>query len=301
MSTEANRRTLFEVPAEGKGSTVVRVARLALRLAGRHLRRYSSLKSRQDFTQPQLMVCLILRAYLKATYRDVVDQLKASAELREAIGLRKVPNYSTLCKFAGRPGVLAVLDGMLGTLAGEVEALDESACREAGMDATGLETTSASAHYQARSGRKRRGYVKVSVVVLLNSLIPGAMAMDVGPSNDKRSARQLLPKARDAIHPDLLYADAGYDAEWLHAFCNEEWGPYSVIKPARHRVGRPGGLYRSQMTERTLKRLGYGRRWLVESYMAGLKRTTGWTLSSRSLSARKVEAGMKVLAYALRR
>lgn len=91
--------------------------------------------------------------------------------------------------------------------------MDESGCREAAMDATGLEATSAGAHYQARRGQKRRGYLKVSVVILLHSLIPGAMAMDAGPGNDKRSARELLPKVRNVIHPDLLYADAGYDAE----------------------------------------------------------------------------------------
>jgi transposase len=286
---------------DGEPSTVVTVARLGLRLANRHMRPYGSPRSRHDFTQPQLMVCLILRAYWKATYRDVVDQLKASWELRDAMGLKKAPNYSTLCKFAARPGVLEVLDGMLASLAAEVETLDSSDCREAAMDATGLETTSASAHYLARSGRKQRRYVKVSVVVLLNSLIPGAMAMDTGPSNDKRSARRLLPKAREAIHPDRLYADAGYDAEWIHRFCHEDWKLFSVIKPVRHREGPPGGAYRSQMTERTLKKLNYGRRWLVESYMAGLKRTTGSRLSACSEPARNVEAGMKVMAYALRR
>ena len=300
MSKEAKPRTLFALPVDDGQSTILTVVRLALRLANRHMQPYGY-KSRHDFAQPQLMACLILRAYRKATYREIVDQLKTSWELREALGLTKVPNYSTLCKFAARPGVLEVLDGMLASLAAEMEATDESGCQEAAMDATGLETTSASAHYQVRRGQKRRGYLKVSVVVLLHSLIPGAMAMDVGPGNDKRPARELLPKARDAIQPDVLYADAGYDAEWIHEFCNEEWGPYSVIKPVHHRVGRPGGAYRSQMTERMLKQLGYGRRWLVESYMSGLKRTTGWTLAARSHSARKVEAGMKVMAYALRR
>lgn len=301
MSTEAKGRTLFAMDRDGDESTVAQVARLALRLAGRHMSAYSCLKSRHDFTQPQLMACLVLRAYWRATYRDVVDQLKASSELREALGLTKVPNYSTLCKFASREGTMDVLDGMLASLSSEMEREESSTCSEAAMDATGLETTSASAHYQSRCGHKRRGYLKLSVVVMLGSLVPGAMDFDTGPSNDKRSARRLLPKARDALQPDLLYADAGYDAEWIHAFCNEDWGPFSVIKPVRHRPGRPGGLYRSQMTSRTLKELGYGRRWLVESYMSGLKRTTGWTLRARSLSAMKVEAGFKVMAYALRR
>ena len=58
---------------------------------------------------------------------------------------------------------------------------------------------------------KRRAYLKLSAVVLLKSLIPAAIALDMGPSNDKRSARDLLPKARDTVRPDVLYADAGYD------------------------------------------------------------------------------------------
>jgi hypothetical protein len=301
MSMEVTGRTLFAMDRDGDEALVVKVARLALRLAGRHMSAYSHRKSRHDFTQPQLMACLVLRAYWKTTYRDVVDHLTASSELREALGLSKVPNYSTLCKFAARSGTMEVLDGMLASLSAELEGQDDSTCREAAMDATGLETTSASAHYQARCGLRRRGYLKLSVVVMLGSLIPGAMDFDTGPSNDKRSARRLLPKARQAVQPDLLYADAGYDAEWIHAYCNEDWGPFSVIKPVRHKPGAPGGTYRSQMTERTLKKLGYGRRWLVESYMSGLKRTTGSTLAARSTPARQVEAGLKVMAYALRR
>jgi hypothetical protein len=111
----------------------------------------------------------------------------------------------------------------------------------------------------------------------------------------------LLPKARDTIRPDVLYADAGYDAEWIHRFCREDWDVPSVIKPARHTDTTPGGSYRSRMTEAALKALNYPRRWLVESYISGLKRTTGWFLTSRTLQSMKVETTCKVLAYALRR
>lgn len=55
------------------------------------------------------------------------------------------------------------------------------------------------------------------------------------------------------------------------------------------------------MTEAALKTLDYPRRWLVESYMSGLKRTTGWFLKSRSVPSMKVETTCMVLAYALRR
>ena len=108
-----------------------------------HLTPYGSYKSRHDFTQPQLMTCLVLRSYWKTTYRGVIEQLQVSGELRRAMGLRQLPNYSTLNKFAHRAGVLEVLDEMLSTLAEAAEEADGTACREAAMDATGLETSSA--------------------------------------------------------------------------------------------------------------------------------------------------------------
>ena len=61
------------------------------------------------------------------------------------------------------------------------------------------------------------------------------------------------------------------------------------------------GKYRSQMTEETLQEKNYGRRWLVESFMSGLKRTTNSALRSRTEHGLFIEAAMNVLAYALRR
>ena len=102
--------------------------------------------------------------------------------------------------------------------------------------------------------------------------------------------------------PHHLLADAGYDAEWVHVLCRDEWGVKSFIPPVVHRAdGTVGGKYRSQMTERHLKYNKYGRRWLVESFMSGLKRTMGSALTSRSETALFAEAKLRVLAYAIRR
>ena len=35
--------------------------------------------------------------------------------------------------------------------------------------------------------------------------------------------RELMEKAAYWVRPDLLYADAGYDVEWVHAYC-VDWG-----------------------------------------------------------------------------
>lgn len=56
-----------------------------------------------------------------------------------------------------------------------------------------------------------------------------------------------------------------------------------------------------EMTPEALKEKGYERRWLVESFMSGLKRTTGSMLKARHERSLFVEASLRVLVYALRR
>ena len=137
---------------------------------------------------------------------------------------------------------------------------------------------------------------------MIGSLLPSSVALSWGPGNDKSEAPEVLAKAANVNRPAVLFADAGYDAEWVHEFCHEDWQVESVIKPAVHRSdGQLNGAYRSQMTTETLQDKNYGRRWLVESFMSGLKRTTGSTLAARSEHCLFVEAAIKVLAYALRR
>ena len=73
------------------------VAREAVRLAREALPAYSSKYSRKDYTQHQLFAGLALKPFLKTDYRGVVAFLADFADLRNDLGLRKVPDHSTLC------------------------------------------------------------------------------------------------------------------------------------------------------------------------------------------------------------
>ena len=281
-----------------KQNNLLTVAELSLHLSRRYLQPYSHPKSPHKFTQAQLMACLILRAYLKTTYRGVIEVLGASDQLQERLGLRRVPHYSTLKYFADRAGTLEIVDAMLAELVQHFA--DENA--EVAIDSTGIETTSASAYFQTRSGTKRKKYVKLSVCVLCGSMMPAGLVVSWGPCNDKAVAQSLLDKARAAVQPRTLFADAGYDAEWVDEYCRHEWGVNSWIPPAmRCDDGTVNGTYRSQMTPPAIKQNGYTKRWIVESFMSGLKRTTGSMLNARQQATLFVEAGLRVLAYALRR
>lgn len=277
---------------------LLEVTSLCMSVAKKYVEAYSHRNSPQKFTQTQLLTLLVLRAYLKTTYRGVIEFVEVSEELRKRIGLTSLPHYSTLKKFADRSSVLEIVDAMLLELVQRFAA-DE---KEAAIDSTGFETTSASAHFQTKTGRKRSKFVKVSVCVMATSLIPSSVVLGWGPSNDKQEAPELLAKATNVNQPERLYGDAGYDADWVHQFCRETWNVESVIKPAVHRSdGGLNGVYRPQMVEEYLKEKSYGRRWVVESFMSGLKRTTGAALSARSERSLFIEAALRVLAYAFRR
>lgn len=284
-----------------KTTTIERVAELAMRLSRPYLADYGATRSRHDFTQRQLMSCLILRAYLRTTYRGVLDLLAASASLRECLGLEeKLPHYTTLQKFSARSRVLAIAQKLIGVIG--QSALQQRQERAVAMDATGLARTTVSDYFCSRRGRHFRRWVKVSTVVLCGSLLPLALVVDLHPTHDCAHAPELLAQTRALGQPERLYADAGYDAEWIHVHCREDWGVQSVIPAVQRRAdGTLGGKWRSQMRPAYLKKEGFGRRWAVESFFSALKRTMGSALSARKPQQMIAEAAFKVLAYALRR
>ena len=81
-----------------KKATVERVVELAMKLGGKHLADYGSARSRHDFTQRQLMGCLILRAQLDDPQRRA--RLSAVPGARRGTSLR--PSTSTRARSCRR-------------------------------------------------------------------------------------------------------------------------------------------------------------------------------------------------------
>ena len=79
-----------------------RVIEVALEVAKQSLPEYSHEFSPKKFTQHQLFACLVLKSFLKTDYRGVVEHLSDCKSLCEAIGLKRVPHFTTLQKAARR-------------------------------------------------------------------------------------------------------------------------------------------------------------------------------------------------------
>jgi hypothetical protein len=75
---------------------LVPFARVALEVARRVLPSYRSRFSKHQFMQPPLLAILCLMCYEDWTFRQAESRLAEHRDLREALQLRSVPDYTTL-------------------------------------------------------------------------------------------------------------------------------------------------------------------------------------------------------------
>lgn len=73
------------------------LAKTALQVASTALPPYSSKFSKKDFTQAQLLAILVLQPFFKTDYRGIPQSLCDWTDVRQALQLKKVSHYSTLC------------------------------------------------------------------------------------------------------------------------------------------------------------------------------------------------------------
>jgi hypothetical protein len=259
---------------------------------------YAHKFSPRRFTLPQLAACVLLKEYNRSDWRGIQDLLAISGELRECLGLKSVPDYSTLWRFAKRwlnAGRLAVMQAQL---LRHLKLNDV----EVAIDSTGLDPERCSCYFTARRGqrRARKRYVKLSLSVVVGAQVAASAVADWGPCGDKVELRQLLSETAARLSVRELYADGGYDAEWVHVWCREQNGIKSWIPPTIHRAdGKAGGHWRSRMAKGLPKR--YGRRWAAESFISAMKRKLGADVRARLHSQQLKEGLRKVLAYSIHR
>lgn len=188
----------------GRTPVIEAVAEMAMRLSRPYLAEYGATTSRHDFTQRQLMTCLVLRAYLKTTYRGVLEFLAVSQTLRECLGFGdKLPHFTTLQKFSRRSKVVEIVQGLIGKI-GQAAAQHQAVPGAAAMDSTGLSCGAASEYFRTRSGTRCRQWVKLSVIVLTTSLLPIGLVPSLGPSNDRVQVPALLDQAQAVARPSKL-------------------------------------------------------------------------------------------------
>ena len=79
-----------------------KVLQTALKIGEKSFAKYSHEYSPRTYTQPQIFACLVLKSYLNLDYRRLHGLLEDCPSLIEAIGMSKVPHFTTFQKATRR-------------------------------------------------------------------------------------------------------------------------------------------------------------------------------------------------------
>ena len=188
-------------------------ARVALQVATRVLPPYRSRFSKHQFTQPQLLAVLCLMRYEDWTFREAEVRLREHSELRAALQLRSVPDYTTLYRFLKRLDDDTIDRGLEETVR-QSRRGRRAARTTAGVDGTGLSQNAVSTFFLRRIEQHAHGraphrrWLKWLVVADLRQQILLAQRAHPGPRCDAPALPALLNVAAGRAPIALVLADA---------------------------------------------------------------------------------------------
>ena len=272
-----------------------KVALVALDVGKEALPDYSHRFSPKVFTQAQLFVCLVLKEFFRTDYRGISAILADTPQLRQLVGLVKTPHFTTIQKASQRllrnANVQRLLDATVARARPRKRRKRRPRIRRAALDSTGFEAHHISHYFVRRraKGEKRwqtttyKRFPKLAVLCDCDSHLILSAVAGRGPGPDITHFEQAIVAATRRVRLGTLYADAGYDAEWVHLVGREMLDVRTIIPP---KIGRPtdkppSGEYRRLMSQR-IHLTCYGQRWQDETVFSMMKRRLGSAVNARS-------------------
>lgn len=272
---------------------LVRFAGLALETSEAVLAAHRTKFSKRLFTQPQLLAVLCLMRYEDWTFREAEVRLSEHAELRSALRLRTVPDYTTLYRFLLRleeDDVARVMNEIVRRMPGRWRSPATVA-----VDATGLAPGAVSSYFIRRvehfgdKPRTWRHWLKwLTVVVDVDRQIILAQHARQAPWNDCAALPPLVLHAHRQVPVGCVLADAEFDSERNHLFCRELLHANSIIAATRFTSRRATGT-RAQMRVNFPREI-YGKRSLIESVFSAIKRKLSCRAPGRTIATQSRQA-----------
>ena len=275
---------------------LVKFAAVALEIASAAVPRYRTSRSKHVFTQPQLLALLLLMRYEDWTFREAEVRLKEHSDLRQALGLVRVPDHTALYKFMRRLDE-RVLDGALEQTV-RLMPPPPSGGAVVAVDTTGLEACSVSTYFVRRFGGERsyKHFLTYGAAVDTRTLTIRAQTVSRGPGGDSKLLPVLVKAALRCGPVGVVVADAGFDSHANHRFIREKTGALSVIRPGKGRPGDGAHGVRAEMKSSFPKKV-YGRRSLIETVFSMIKRKLSPRAPGRLEATRRLQALLLGVAF----
>ena len=248
------------------------------------LPRYNSKFSNRIYDNHQKIVIVVFKQKLKMTYRGIIEFLESNEEARRMIGLKNIPDHSTLIKFLKRISA-SLLSSLLKIKEAEIIA----------VDSTGFETESMSYYYRTihNAVKPRRHYAKLSIAIDAKKQFVLAEKIRRGPRNDNIDFKSVLKN----LSAKFVVADKGYDSRENRYFVLRNMKAYPHI-PRRI---TSGATYERAGVKLKFNESIYHQRSKVESVFSAIKRKYGSIIRSRSFESQKKEIICRLIAYNLDR
>jgi hypothetical protein len=261
---------------------------------------YRSKFSKRLFTQPQLLSILCLMQYEDWTFREAEVQLSEHSELRRALQLDRVPDFSTLHRFLKRitePLIAQIMRQVLEQFPQPLPATQTSVA----VDSTGLAPGAISTFFVKRARDHGDGFtwrhrLKWTVAVDIPRRLILAQVAHRRPTNDCAKLRPLVKTARQKVRIAMVLADAEFDSERNHQFVRQVIGTLSIIPAKRGKRTWKIKAVRAEMGKR-FPRAPYRQTSLVESVFSAVKRKLSARAPGRSIRMQRKQALLLGLAY----
>lgn len=249
---------------------------------------------KKTFTNYQHIFLLVAKEHTTYGYRMFIESLYDS-KIPKYIGLKKIPHFTTLQKFAQR--LPAVIVNKLVFL---TKHLFKKQGRILGADSTGMELDHASSHYCKRINREKpvKGFVNLNMICDIKNRNILVTKIRKKRRSDHSDFMPMFNKVKN-LDFDYFVADKGYDSDKNHKAIYDA-GAVSMIKVRNFGIGRHKKRFRNKAKADYDKKI-YGQRSITESIFSSLKRKYGSRMKARKYKTQKIELLFKILSYNIER
>lgn len=256
---------------------------------------YFSKFSNKIYSNFQKLFLLVYKQFRKFTYEDLLTDIADNETLRIYLGLNKIPDYTTLIKFA-KSLPMNICEKLVLAFKKIIPEPERVA-----IDSTGISLDNASPHYCKRIGLsvKKRPFMKTTFVVDIDHYLILLCKMRKGHRNDMKEAKPMIKKlSRHYKQLLIFYGDRGYDDSEIFRLVFEWLNAYALILQRRLDVPkhRRKGEYRKFMYD-IFDYGEYLQRNKIETCNSMFKKRFGACAKSRHHKCQKIEVFLRVVAF----